>query len=382
MADTVHGHCATRFEPLRQAFASLFDSGADLGASMALTIDGEFVVDLWGGHTDEAKTQAWQRDTITHVWSTTKTMVALCALSLVDRGELDLETPVARYWPEFAANGKAGILVRHLLAHTSGVPGWAEPITTEDLFDWDKCTTLLAAQSPWWQPGTASGYQALNHGHLVGEVIRRITGLKTGAFFAEQFAKPLGADFHIGLAPSEFHRVANVVPPPPLPIPFDQLPPDSPMLRVFTNPAAPAEASWGSAWRQADLGAFNGHGNARSVAQLQSIVSCGGELGGRRWLKPETVARIFEPQAEGVDLVLGAPLKLGIGYGLPLAAITPYLPDGKTAFWGGWGGSMVLADTERRLCFSYMMNKMAPGIVGGPNVAALATCLYDILGRS
>ena len=385
----VTGHCAQLFEPLRTLFGSLIASGADLGASMALTIDGEFVVDLWGGHTDEARTQAWQRDTITHVWSTTKTMTALAALLLVDRGELDLDAPVARYWPEFAANGKSGVLVRHVLSHTSGLPGWAEPITTEDLADWDKCCALLAAQAPWWEPGTASGYQALNHGFLVGELIRRITGQKTGAFFAEQLAKPLGADFHIGLAPSEFHRVANVVPPPPLPIEFDKLDPQSPMVRVFTNPGPQAEASWTPAWRQADIGAANGHGNARSVAQVQTIVACGGEALGRKFLKEATLARIWETQAEGPDLVLGVPLKLGIGYGLPQPDIVPYLPQGvgegsdeRIAFWGGWGGSLVVADQRRRLCFSYMMNKMAPGIVGGPNVAALAGCLYDILGRA
>ena len=207
------GTCSARFDPLRELFAAKLESGEDLGASLAFNIDGEMVVDLWGGWADEARTVPWTENTITNVFSTTKTMTSLAALVLVDRGELDLDATVAKYWPEFAAQGKAGIKVRHLLSHTSGVSGWEQPITLEDLYDWDKSTALLAAQAPWWEPGTASGYHMLNYGHLIGEVIRRITGQRLGEFFAAHIAGPLGADFHIGLPPSEFHRVANVVPP-------------------------------------------------------------------------------------------------------------------------------------------------------------------------
>ena len=203
------------------------------------------VVDLWGGWADEARTVPWAENTITSVFSTTKTMTALAALVLVDRGELDLDANVATYWPEFAARGKAGIKVRQLLSHTSGVSGWDQPVTLEDLYDWDKSTAMLAAQAPWWEPGTASGYHVLTYGHLIGEVIRRITGQRLGEFFAAQIAGPLGADFHIGLPPSEFHRVANVVPPPcaadsP---PFDptQLDPNSVAFKTWTNPTTPAE---------------------------------------------------------------------------------------------------------------------------------------------
>jgi len=376
----VQGLCAPHFEPLRRQFAAMIESGDDLGASLAVTIDGEFAVDLWGGWIDEARTRRWERDTITNVWSTTKTMTSLCALLLVERGELDVEAPVARYWPEFAAEGKGGVLVRHLLGHTSGVSGWAQRVSTEDLFDWDKSTALLAAQAPWWTPGSASGYHALNYGHLVGEVVHRITGQHLGRFFADQIATPLDADFHIGLAPSEFHRVANVVPPPPLPIDLAALDPNGAMFKTFTNPMPDASASWSDGWRQADIGAANGHGNARSVARVQSIVACGGEVAGVRLLSPRTVNMIFQPQAHGVDLVLQLPLKMGLGYGLPEPAVAPFIPQRRICFWGGWGGSMVLVDVDRRMTFAYMMNKMAPGIIGGPNVAALATCFYEIVG--
>src|SRR5262245_58154595 len=209
----VEGLCIPRFEPLRRVFAHLIESGQDLGVSLALTVDGEFALDLWGGWADEARTRRWQRDTITNVFSTTKTMVALAALVLVERGQLDLDAPVARYWPEFAAAGKSGVLVRHILSHTSGVSGWEQPVTLEDvLHDGDKCTALLAAQAPWWTPGTASGYHSYTMGFLVGEVVRRITGRRFGRFFVDEIAGPLGADFHIGLARSDFARVSNVVP--------------------------------------------------------------------------------------------------------------------------------------------------------------------------
>ena len=351
------GTCSARFDPLRELFAAKLESGEDLGASLAVNIDGEMVVDLWGGWADEARTVPWTENTITYVFSTTKTMTSLAALVLVDRGELDLDANVAAYWPEFAARGKAGIKVRQLLSHTSGVSGWDQPITLEDLYDWDKSTALLAAQAPWWEPGTASGYHALTYGHLIGEVIRRITGQRLGEFFAAQIAGPLGADFHIGLPPSEFHRVANVVPPAAAAA-FDptQLDPNSLAFKTFTGPtmAVDMECSWTERWRRADIGAANGHGNARSVARLQSAVACGGEVDGVRLLSPKTIDRIFEVQSDGIDLVLGIPLKIGVGYGLPC-------PEGRVCFWGGAGGSLVIIDVDRRMTFAYVMNKMAPG---------------------
>ncbi len=211
----VHGTCEARFEAVRRTLADQLESGADLGASVAVLLHGEPVVDIWGGWADAEKTRPWERDTITNVWSTTKTMTFLVALMLHDRGQLDFHAPVATYWPEFAANGKASIEVRHVMGHTAGLSGWDEPITPEDLADWEKCTAALAAQAPWWEPGTASGYHALTQGYLIGEIVRRITGDSIGTFFAREVAKPLEADFFIGLPASEDHRVSNVIPPPP-----------------------------------------------------------------------------------------------------------------------------------------------------------------------
>jgi CubicO group peptidase (beta-lactamase class C family) len=370
------GTCSARFDPLRELFAAKLESGEDLGASLAVIVDGEMVVDLWGGWADEARTVPWTENTIANVFSTTKTMTALAALALVDRGQLDLDATVARYWPEFAAQGKAGIKVRHLLSHTSGVSGWEQPITLDDVYDWDKSTAMLAAQAPWWEPGTASGYHMLTYGHLIGEVIRRITGQRLGEFFAAHLAGPLGADFHIGLPPSEFHRVANVVPPPAIPtMPvFDptQLDPNSVAFKTWTNPTMQPlhECSCTERWRRADIGAANGHGNARSVARLQSAVACGGEVDGVRLLSPQTIDRIFEVQSNGIDLVIGIPFKFGVGYSLT--------PEGRMCAWGGTGGSTVIIDVDRRITFAYVMNKMAPAAAIAP---ALAERVADIVKR-
>jgi CubicO group peptidase (beta-lactamase class C family) len=364
------GTCSARFEPLRELFVSKLESREDLGASVALNIDGEMVVDLWGGWADETRTVPWSENTITNVFSTTKAMTSLAALGLVARGELDLDATVARYWPEFATNGKEGIKVRHLLSHTSGVSGWEQPITLDDLYDWEKSTALLAAQAPWWEPGTTSGYHVLTYGHLIGEVIRCITGQRLGEFFAAHIAGPLGADFHIGLSPSEFHRVANVVPPP---VPSDppQFDPNSVAFKTWTNPLMTPETTWTEGWRRADIGAGNGHGNARSLARLQSAVACGGIVDGVRLLSPKTIDRIFEVQFNGIDLVIGMPVKWGLGYGL--------LPEGRVCCFGGTGGSLVIADVDRRITFAYVMNKMAPG--GGTIAAALGQRVADIVKR-
>lgn len=362
------GTCTARFEPLRELFASRLASGEDLGASVAVNFDGAMVVDLWGGWADEARTVPWGEDTITNVFSITKTVTSLAALVLVDRGELDLDATVARYWPEFAASGKADIKVRHLLSHTSGVSGWEQPITLEDVYDWERSTALLAAQPPWWEPGTASGYHMLNFGHLIGEVIRRLTGLRPGEFLAAEITGPLGIDFHIGLPLAEFPRVANVVPLlAPVELPRD---PGSVAYRTWTNPNVPSTASWTEGWRRADIGAGNGHGNARSVVRLQSALTCGGEVDGLRLLAPATIDRIFEVQCNGTDLVLGLPLRMGVGFGL--------LPHGRVCCWGGAGGSLVMIDVDRRMTFAYVMNRMAPGAVG-PIAWALYERVHDLL---
>src|SRR5216684_4570507 len=344
---TYMGVCDERFEALRSALARNLDSGEELGASLVLDIDGDVVVDIWGGFRDQARTIPWDEHTITNVWSTTKTVTSLAALMLVDRGELDVDAPVAKYWPEFGAAGKQDVLVRHLMSHASGVSGLDQPAVVEDLYDWEKSTSRMAAQAPWWEPGTASGYHALNYGHLVGEVVRRISGKTLKQFVAEEIAGPLGADFQIGAAESDWDRIAPVVPPPPLPFDLEAIGMDSPAVKTFTGPIPAAEDANTPGWRRADMGACNGHGNARSVARVMSVVARGGEVDGVRLLGPDTIDLIFREQLNGIDLVLGVPLRFGVGFGLPQHDTLPYLPDGKICFWGGWGGPMIVMDVVR-----------------------------------
>jgi CubicO group peptidase (beta-lactamase class C family) len=376
----VHGSCAERFTGVRDALSANLASGEDVGASVAVTLDGEFVVDIWGGWADEARTRPWEADTITNVWSTTKTMAALCALMLADRGELDVDAPVSRYWPEFAAGGKGDrVLVRHLLSHTAGLSGWSEPMTMDDLYDWEKSTSLLAAQEPWWEPGTASGYHAVSQGHLVGEVVRRITGQTLGSFFREQVTNPLGADFHIGLDPSLDARVSNVIPPPPI-----HLEPGTEVseiaIRTFTNPPLSAQAAWTDGWRRAEIPAANGHGNARSVALIQATVANGGEVNGVRLLSAAGCERILTEQSYGKDLVLGVPIRFGIGYGLPSPEM-PVSPNARACFWGGWGGSIIIVDMDAHVTIAYMMNKMGDGLVGDLRGGSIALAVHEALAR-
>jgi CubicO group peptidase (beta-lactamase class C family) len=378
--DNMQGTCDPRLKSVQTALEDNISSGEELGASMVVNVDGETIMDVWGGFRDPARTSPWTEHTITNVWSTTKTVTNLAALMLVERGTLDVYKPVATYWPEFAANGKEDIEVRHLLSHTSGVSGWEQPVTVEDIYDRERSTAKLADQAPWWKPGSASGYHALDQGHLVGEVVRRVSGRTLTEFVATEITGPLGADFQIGAKEADWDRIADVVAPPPMPIDMSTLDPQSPMYKTFTGPAFGAETANTAGWRQAEIGAANGHGNARSIARILSAIALGGEVDGVRLLSPTTIDLIFDEQAHGPDLVLGIPLRWGIGYGLPELETLPYIPDGRICFWGGYGGSMIVMDLDRRMTISYMMNNMGAGIIGSVRSAAYLAAVYDAIG--
>jgi len=364
----LHGHYDSRFEDLVAALAEEITTGGELGAAIAIDIGGELVVDIWGGYADRAKTREWSENTIVNVFSSTKNLTALAALVLIERGLLDPFAPVVKYWPEFAANGKQDIEVRHILSHTSGVSGWEMPFTLADIYDWEKSTAQLAAQAPWWPPGSASGYHVLTIGHLIGEIVRRITGKTLKQFVSEEIAQPLGADFQIGAQPEDEDRIAELVPPPPLDVPLDAVPDDHPMRRTFAmQPPTPeaALAAETAEWRRADIGSANGHGNARSLARALSPISLGGSANGVHLLSPHTIDLIFQEQANGIDLVLAMPSRWGIGFALPSREAAPDIPDEKVCYWGGWGGSMVVMNPDRRTTFAYVMNKMGQVTAAG-----------------
>ena len=379
MADgSVQGVTQDRYAAVREVFEANLATGEDVGASFCATVEGETVVDLWGGWADGAKTRPWERDTIINVYSTTKTMTALTALLVADRGELDFDAPVAKYWPEFAANGKAGVKVSHLMSHAAGLSGWKEPLVTEDLYDWEKMTSLLAAQAPYWEPGTAPGYHALTQGYLVGEVVRRITGKSLGTVFREEIAGPLGADFHIGLPASEDARVAELIPPPPGGAIGDANGQTELQANMSNNPGIDVSATKTRGWRGAEIPAAGGTGNARSVAEIHAILANGGVAKGRRFLSEAGCRKALELQIEGQDLILASPARYGMGFGLA-GGVMPF-PNPNSIYWGGYGGSLILIDMDARTTFGYVMNKMQGTTQGDMRGLGLAMAMWTAMG--
>ncbi len=358
----IHGACAPEFEAVQAAFAGNFDQGNELGASACVTVDGETVVDLWAGDRD-LDGNPWERDTIVNVWSTTKTMSATALLTLADRGELDLDAPIATCWPEFAQNGKGSITTAQVMGHTAGLPGWVPSIEAADLYDQDLCAANLAAQAPWWEPGTMSGYHLITQGYLEAEIVRRITGRTIGTYFREEVAEPLGADFHIGLPESEEERVGYVVPPENSLGVVEGFDPDSIAVRAAISCPITGHEQNTRAWRAAEIPAAGGTSNARGVARVHAMLANGGTLDGIEIMSPEGVDQIFVEQCHMTDAVLGVKMRLGTGFGL-MNDLIPLSPNPRSCFWGGWGGSICVVDVDARVSIAYVMNKMAGGLVG------------------
>ena len=380
----VEGECRGRFAPLRELFAKSFETG-EVGAAVAVAIDGELVVDLWGGHRDAAREHAWTRDTLVNVYSTTKGMTAICANRLAEQGALDLDAPVARVWPEFAAAGKERIPVRWLLCHRAGLPALRDPVPAQSRYDHGYWSQALAAEAPFWEPGAKHGYHALTFGHLVGEVVRRVDGRSLGRYFREELADPLGLDFHISLAPEHDARVAEILPAPPGPPgtldPFAaaRRDPQSLVGRVFANPTlGPSDVNT-RAWRAAEVPAANGHGTARGLARIYGALATDGVLDGIPVLGREQIARANTEQAAGLDAVL-APLHSRFGLGFMMTQpMIPFGPNARSFGHPGAGGSIAFADPDARLGFAYTMNQMQTGLGGDARGFALIAALYAAL---
>ena len=387
MGASIGGECDSGFSRVREAFAENFDNQREVGAAVAIVVDGRLVVDLWGGHRDEKRTRLWNRDTLVNVYSTTKGLMAVCAHQLVSSGKLDLDAPVARYWPEFAQAGKKDLPVRFLLSHRAGLPAISKPLPAEALFDWDVMCSALAEQQPWWKPGEKHGYHAMTFGFLVGELIRRITGESPRDYLRTKLAAPLHADFQIGLSERDENRVAEIIaappPPPGAPNPMAALlsaKPESVTARTLANPpsvSAPGVSN-SPAWRRAQLPAANGHGTARALAQVYGALSRSGEIGGVRVIAPEAIRRFSEEQSSGLDEVLLIPTRFSLGFmmSLPSASMGP----GTRSFGHpGAGGSLGFADPDAKIGFGYIMNQMNAGILIDQRATALINALYQSL---
>jgi CubicO group peptidase (beta-lactamase class C family) len=366
------------FEPVKAVLEENLNNGQDVGASVCVTRNGETVVDLWGGYADAERTRPWVKDTIVNVYSTTKTITALTALLLADRGLIDFDAPVARYWPEFAANGKEKVKVSHLMSHSAGLSGWHEKISKEDLYNWNKATSLLAAQKPFWEPGTAPGYHAMTQGYLVGEVIRRVTGKSIGTVFREEIATPLGADFYIGLPASEDNRVADLVPPEPGTGVGETASQSELQANMATNPGIDVSETRTRAWRGAEIPAAGGTGNARSVAETHVILANGGVAKGKRFMSEAGCRKALELQVAGTDLVMGIPARFGLGFGLA-GGMIPF-PNPNSMFWGGYGGSLILIDMDAKTTIAYVMNRMVATTTGDMRGFGVAMAAWQSLG--
>ena len=355
----IDGYCDERFISVKNAFEKNFELGLEVGASFAVSLNGELVVDIWGGFSDSAKTKPWEKDTIVNVFSTTKIMTALCIHLLIDKGLIDVEAPVSKYWPEFAQAGKDNVLIKHLMSHSAGLPGFDEKIPVEALYDWDRIINLLASQKPWWKPGTKIGYHMTTFGYLLGELVRRVSGKSLGRFFRENIANPLDIDFHIGLSEDYDSRVAEII------VPEEVFAKWRVILsklflrktvKVFYNPNIEIVDFNGRAWRSAEIPSGNGHGNARSIAKVGSILACGGVYDKKKILSKSTVEKAIEPQISGRDVIMMYhPAKFGLGIGL---LDDKYYLGPRSFGWGGAGGSLCVMDLEKKLSIGYAMNKM------------------------
>lgn len=379
-AAMIYGFAADGFEGVREQFEKNFAKRGEVGGSVAVMRDGEYLVDLWGGWASDSRTRAWEADTIVNVWSTTKGLVAMCAHILIDRGQLELDAPVVSYWPEFAQAGKENITVRQLLSHRSGLMGWEEPIPPEDMFNWEKLCEMLAATEPFWEPGTASGYHMRTFGHLVGEVVRRIDGRPIGQFLREEISEPLQADLFIGVPEEDHRRVADLSH-----IPPDDVKTESTdmslniaseaadeaadsdsefaftdrMIRSLSGPEIGLEKANSAEWRCGAFPSSNGHANARGIAAAYGTIAAGGAFGETRIFSPAAAERMREAQPTGRDKIIGA-VSPQTTWGMGFMVNTPpaYGPNPRAFHHGGIGGSLGFCDPDAGFGFGYAMNAM------------------------
>ena len=376
----VQGECDPRFAAVREAFQANFAARSETGAALAVQLNGEPVIDLWGGWTDARHSRAWQRDTLVCCYSVGKAVAAILLWRLVERGEVDIDGRVADIWPEFAAAGKEHVPIRWLLSHQAGLPAIRRPLPRGSQLHWDRMCTALAAQAPWWPPGTAHGYHSNTQGFLVGEVIRRASGIRIGDFMRRELREPAGIDFHFGTRAEDDERTADMLP--------IQQPPDlvrSPPnpLQLLTNRNPPhIETGPGSQnsreYRAAEFPSTNGQGNARALARLYGALATTGTIDGVRILEPTTIARASAEQVYGIDRVLGRRTRFGSGFQLAMRE-RPLGPNPHTFGHFGGGGSLGFADPTAGIGFGYVMNQGRGGWQHR-HVRQLIDLVYEAVG--
>lgn len=392
----LHGDCDERFQGVRAEFERNFRERGEVGASVCVSVEGRTVVDLWGGVADRHDQRPWQRDTIGLVWSCTKGAVALCAHILAARGLLDLDAPVANYWPEFGRAGKEAITVRLLLSHQAGLPAVRQPLRPGGLFDWEYVVSTLAAEAPFWEPGTQQGYHALTFGHLVGEVVRRVASKSLVEFLHENVTGPLNLDFHLGLSEADEPRVAPTIKPDPTPVGevpwrfvtrMGEDPHSVQALTMRNTGLRPGEVD-SPAGHAAGLPSQGGISNARGLAGLYAPLALGGEQGGVRLVDADTLAGMAAVSAASAgDAVLLVGMRFGLGFmksadnrrGAPGARDSVILSEAAFGH-AGMGGSLGFADVAARMSFGYTMNKQGRGVLLNERGQSLVDAVYRALG--
>lgn len=375
----IRGRVADGFERVAEEFEENFASRGDVGAGLAVMVGSELVVDLYGGVTEPGGAP-YTDTTLQMVASATKGAMALCVLRLVDQGKVDLDAPLASYWPEFGAAGKDRVTVREALAHRAGVPYLDGGLTVADLVAWHPAAEKLAAQVPEWEPGTDHGYHAITHAWLIGELIRRVTGQLPGDHFATEVSAPLGLDLYVGLPTSEHHRVSPMI----LPLPRPE--PDEFSVRMLTAGTLAFRSffvgegllGWlnlPELW-SAQVPAGNGMGTARALARMYAATI--GEVDGIRLVSPETLADAVRPQSEGLDRVTGYETRYASGFQLSF----PFRPMSGGGAFGhyGLGGSVGFADRDRGFSFGYTVNQMGPATPADARSVALVDAVVGCVG--
>ncbi len=385
MTAAIHGEVTPRFEPVRAAFAANFAEHREVGAAVAVYVDGRQVVDLWGGIADPTTDRLWEEDTLAPVFSTTKGVSAIAAHRLAQRGQLDLDAPAADYWPEFAAEDKAGIPVRWLMSHRAGLPTVDRPLSPAEALAWEPAVDALAAQRPAWEPGTAHGYHAITFGWLLGEVVRRATGRTIGQVVADELAGPLGLDLWIGLPEVEERRVCRLLPPhvpsratlaalsPAQLERFKTLSDRRSLSARALNVTDPPLRFNSRAVHAAELPAANGIATARSLAKLYAAII--GDVDGTRLLDPPTLAGATAEQVSGFDRVFLVDSRFGSGFLLP-SDFSPMM--GPRSFGhSGAGGSLAFADPDTGVAFAYVMNQMQQNLAGDARTVGLVRAIAE-----
>jgi CubicO group peptidase (beta-lactamase class C family) len=385
----IHGHCDSAFERVKEAFSENFRQRGKVGASVAISIDERMVVDLWAGVASQATQSPWGRSTIVNVYSASKGLTALCVHRLVDQGKLDLDAPIARYWPDFAQAGKGDLPVHLVLSHRAGLPAIKQPLPDDALYDWETMTSALAAQAPWWPPGSKHGYHALTFGYLLGELVRGTTGKSVGTYLREEIAGPLEIDCLMGFGDAEDTRVADIISPPPMPTEQQEnlaaifKDPESVAAKAISNPSMilkiwSAKVANSRRWRAAEIPAGNAHTNARAFATLYGALASGGSYRGVQVLTEESIRRCYTEQSNGPDAVNLTPTRFSLGFGLSLPD-QMMGPNPRAFGHSGAGGSIGFADPDASVGFGYTMNQMLPGNLIDVRAAALIEALYGCL---